>query len=85
MTEIKNNWISNKIDTKAAFPQKLEIASSFLLEENSGRDGFFHIADNLLGILGDYSEGLDVFDTEKGKVLWRVKWIDMLGESGRAS
>ena len=79
MTEIKTNWVSNKIDTQAAFPQKLEIASSFLLEENSGRDGFFHIADNLLGILGYYSEGLDVFDTEKGKVLWRVKWIDMLG------
>ena len=82
MTEIKTNWVSNKIDTQATFPQKLEIASSFLFEENSGDESFFHIADNLLGVLGDYSEGLDIFDTKKGKVLWRVKWTDMLG--GRA-
>ena len=79
MTEIKSNWISNKINKEGVFPQKLEITSSFMFEENSGQDGFFHIADNLIGILGYSSEGLDIFDTEKGKVLWRVKWIDMLG------
>jgi len=82
MTEIKANWMPNIINNQATFPQKLEITSGFLFEENSGSEDFFYIADNLLGILGRFSEGLDVFDTEKGEVLWRAKWTDMLG--GRA-
>ena len=83
MTGIKTNWTPSIIDLQAAFPQKLEITSNFLFEDNDGSDDFFHICGNILGIMGGYPRRLDIFDTEKGKVLWTARpYVDELG--GRA-
>ncbi len=83
MAEIKTNWTPDIVDLQADFPKKLEITSSFLFENNDGREDFFHICGNIFGVLGGYPRRLDIFDAEQGKVLWTAKpYADMLG--GRA-
>lgn len=74
------SWNPHTIDLSKAYPKKLEILSSHCFSDNVGVDGFFHIHGNMLGILSGYHPNvLDVFDTQKGEVVLRVKHCARLG------
>lgn len=72
-------WESHAIDVAKQPPAKWTRTSTYYFPFNDGSDGLFYLGNNLLALIGGYPRVIQIFDTQKGQVIWGLQAAAYLG------